>query len=260
MSVTHHVTVLVIHPEIEDKKRNIMRNIETKAPLELEQLKEYFTDKSVFYLINLEESELKGDMLLTYLSNLEIPCDIVIEQPENCMSLLKDYLNFKQIVSIPFLEHKTIDILFQAKGFYKGDDEQFIEDNKDIIQSWIEKLDSLSLYNMWIVNEDSFKEFVKSFPEDSSNDITGINFVSLLKHEHFYTYYNKINADNLKFYSEYFEEYMFKGDNLYTYWANGNNPLFLLNWAISSGNLNVSAYNDALTKDIKELQSIDSFN
>ena len=250
------VTVLVIHPETEGRKKIIMRIIETKAPLELEQLKEYFTDKNVFYLINYEQSDLQGDMLLTYLSNLEIPCDIVVEQTPNCMNLLKDYLNFKQIVSIPFLEHKTIDVLFQAKGFYEGNDKQFIEENKDIIQQWIEKLDSLSLYNMWIVNEETFKEFAESFPNDNSNDIAGINFVSLLKHEHFYTYYNAIEEKNLKFFNKYFEEYMFKGDNLYSYWANENNPMFLLNWAISSENLDVSAYNEAIEKDIQELQRI----
>lgn len=242
------------------KGTHIMRIIETKAPLELEQLKEYFTDKNVFYLIDYERSDLKGDILLTYLSNLEIPCDIKIELADNCMELLKDYLNFKQIVSIPFLEHKTIDVLFQAKGFYEGNDKQFIEENRETLQQWIEKLDSLSLYSMWIVNEDSFKEFAESFPKDNTNDITGINFVSLLKHEHFYTYYNVVEEENLKFFSEYFEEYMFKGNNLYSYWANENNPMFLLNWAISSGEFDVNAYNEAISKDIQELEKSDPLN
>jgi hypothetical protein len=260
MYVIHRVTHHATHQETEDRKNIVMRIIETKAPLELEQLKEYFTDKNVFYMIDYEQSDLKGDMLLTYLSNLEIPCDIKVEQSENCMDLLKYYLNFKQIVSIPFLEHKTIDILFQVKGLYEGNDKQFIDENKEIIQKWIEKLDSLSLFNMWVVNEDSFKEFVENFPKDSTNDIAGINFVSLLKHEHFYSYYNVIEEDNLKFFSAYFEEYMFKGNNLYSYWANKNNPMFLLNWAISSGELDVTAYNEAIAKDIQELGEIDSFN
>jgi hypothetical protein len=260
MFVIHRAIVHATVRVAADKGNYTMRIIETKAPLELEQLKEYFTDKNVFYLINYEQSSLQGDMLLTYLSNLEIPCDIVVEQTDNCMSLLKDYLNFKQIVSIPFLEHKTIDVLFQTKGFYKGDDEQFIEENKEIIEKWIEKLDSLSLFNMWVVNDNSFKEFAENFPEDSSNDITGINFVSLLKHEHFYSYYNEVNEAHLKFFSAYFEDYMFKGNNLYSYWANENNPMFLLNWAISSGNLDVNAYNEAIAKDIWELQQLDSYN
>jgi hypothetical protein len=258
MYVIAHVTVRAIHLEAEDKELNIMKIIETKAPLGLEQLKEYFVDKNVFYIIDYEKSDLRGDMLLTYLSNLEIPCDIKVDSRENCMSLLKDYLNFKQIVNIPFLEHKTMDILFQAKKFYEGDDTDFIHENSEILQKWIERLDSLSLFNMWIVNDDSFKEFAESFPRDDTKDIAGINFVSLLKHENFYSFYNEVDESNLKFFVSYFEEYMFKGENLYGYWANRNNPMFLLNWAISSGNLVNADYSTIMKQEIQELQGIDT--
>jgi len=30
---------------------------------------------------------------------------------------------------------------------------------------------------------------------------------------------------------------MFKGNNLFSYWANENNPMFLLTWGIASGNI-----------------------
>ncbi len=230
-----------------------MKIIEATAPLELDQLKEFFVDKNVFYLIDYEKSNLKGELLLTYLSNLEIPCDIKIESKENCFDLLGIYLKFKQILTVPFLEQKMIDILFQYKGLIEVSDFDFIEKNKSSIQSWVEKLDSLSLFNMWVINEDSFKEFAEGFPVDETNDIEGINFVSLLKHEHFFTYYNVIDENNLKFFSTYFEEYMFKGNNLYSYWANSNNPMFLLNWAIATDNFNVDDYNSALNKELEEL-------
>ncbi len=237
-----------------------MRIIETKAPLELDQLKEYFTDKNIFYLIDYEQSDIKGEMLLTYLSNLEIPCDLQIKEYDNCMTLLSTYLSFKQILSVPFLEQKTIDVLLQYKGIIEISDHEFIETHADILQVWVEKLDSLSIFNMWIVNEESFKDFAEQFPHDDKDSIEGINFVSLLKHEEFYIYYNIVDKTNLKFYERYFEDYMFKGNNLYSYWANENNPMFLLNWAISSGNLDLEEYSKAIKEEVKELKEIVSFS
>lgn len=251
----HRVTVLE-----EEDKDNIMEIIEVTAPLELEQLKKYFVDKNVFYIIDYDNSELKGELLLTYLSNLEIPCDVKIQKYEDCMSLLLEYMKFKQILNLPLLEEKMIDVLFQYKEIIEKSDTDFINANKEILQQWTEKLDSLSLYNMWIINEDAFKDFVKQFPVDATNSIEGINFVSLLKHEHFYMFYNIVDEKNLKFFETYFEEYMFKGNNLYEYWANSNNPMFLLNWAISSDSFNVDEYNAALLSDTQELSSFVSHN
>ena len=76
---------------------------------------------------------------------------------------------------------------------------------------------------------------LKGFPEDGTEELTGINFLSLLKYEPFYIYYSKIKQSNLKFYTKYFNEYMFKGKNLYEYWATENNPLFLISFGISEG-------------------------
>jgi hypothetical protein len=232
-----------------------MRIIETKAPLELDQLKEYFVNKDVFFIIDYEKSDLKGDTLLTYLSNLEIPCDVKVESRDDCMALLKEYLVFKQVLNIPFLEHKTIDILFQVKGFYEQSDSDFIKQNSEIIEKWIERLDSLTIFNMWIVNDDSFKVFAEEFPVDETKDITGINFVSLLKHENFYSFYESIEEKNLKFFSAYFEDYMFKGNNLYSYWANANNPMFMLTWGIASGELDIGEYTKSIKEDAQELAS-----
>jgi hypothetical protein len=111
----------------------------------------------------------------------------------------------------------------------------FITDNLEIIKQWESKLDSLTLYNMYIVNSPEMQEFAKGFPEDNTEELTGINFLSLLKHEPFFIYYGKIKESNLKFYTKYFNEYMFKGKNLYSYWATENNPLFLLTFGISEG-------------------------
>ena len=218
---------------------NLPNNIiKTIAPIAIEDLKKYFVDKSIIYNIDYTNSKIKGTKLLTYISNLDIPCDITFNDKNEKEELLKEYLNSSVLCSIPSLEIQTIKLLLEYKEIgieinpilYKN----FIEDNLEIIKKWEGILDSLTLYNMYIVNSPEMQEFVKGFPEDNTDDLTGINFLSLLKHEDFFMFYNKIDQSNLKFYSTYFNNYMFKAKNLFSYWANENNPLFLLTWGIAN--------------------------
>jgi hypothetical protein len=132
-------------------------------------------------------------------------------------------------------------------------DKQFIEDNQEILGKWISKLESLSLYNMHIVKDETFKEFVDSFEIDESKELIGVNFISLLKHRNFYSFYGNMDQKRLKFYSHYFDDYMFKGKNMYSYWANENNPLFLLTYGIAEGLVTGVSYNTAKQKTIEEL-------
>jgi len=212
--------------------------INTIAPIAIEDLKKYFLDKSITYNIDYTNSKIKGVKLLTYISNLDIPCNISFNDKNEQEELLKEYLNSSALCSIPSLEILTINLLLEYKEIhienlmpYKN----FITDNLEIIKQWESKLDSLTLYNMYIVNSPEMQEFAKGFPEDNTGELVGINFLSLLKHENFYIYYSKIKESNLKFYTKYFNEYMFKGTNLYSHWANESNPLFLITFGISEG-------------------------
>ena len=213
--------------------------INTIAPIAIEDLKKYFVDKSITYDIDYTNSKIKGTKLLTYISNLDIPCDISFNNKNEKEELLKEYLNSSFLCTIPSLEIQTIKLMLEYKGIYTERNpilyKNFIEDNLEIIKKWETILDSLTLYNMYAVNSPEMQEFAKGFPENDTEELTGINFLSLLKHESFYIYYGKIKESNLKFYTKYFNEYMFKGKNLYSYWANENNPLFLLTFGISEG-------------------------
>ena len=160
-----------------------------------------------------------------------MPSDI--KNPD--LELVKEYLHNTTIVNINSLENIVIDILLEYKGIsetviYKT----FIKENENIISLWSDKLDSLSLFNMYIVNLDSFKDYAKSFEKDNTISLEGVNFVSLLKQERFYLFYNRLNS-NIKFYTRYFDDYMFKGKNLYEFWSTPKNPMFLLTWGITQG-------------------------
>jgi hypothetical protein len=235
-----------------------MNIVETIAPISIDNLKKYFTDKTTFFVINYKDSTLRGTKLLTYLSNLDIPCDINFKNcsSDECLDILKDYLHTAMIVNIPSLEKATIAILHQVKELAPIHDKEFIETNKEILNKWICKLESLTLYNMYIVKDETFKEFVDSFEIDESNELIGVNFISLLKHRSFYSFFGNTNQKRLKFYSHYFNDYMFKGKNMYSYWANENNPLFLLTYGIAEGIVTGDSYNLAKQKTIEELKNV----
>lgn len=237
-----------------------MNIIKTAAPIAIEDLKKYFTDKTTFYVIKYADSKLKGSKLITYLSNLDLPVDIDLTESttEDCYALIKDYMGSPMLVNIHSLEYFVMSILREAKGLSDIKlHKHFIEENKNLVDSWINKLDSLTLFNMYIVNTEETKKFAESFPKDETDDITGVNFISLLKHEDFYTLYNKVDKSNLKFYTKYFNEYMFKGKNLYSFWANKNNPMFLLTFAIGNG-LNSQDYIKAKQETIQGMQNVTS--
>jgi hypothetical protein len=229
-----------------------MTIIETIVPISIENLKKYFTDNNVLYLIDYKNSEIKGKKLLTYLSNLDLPADI--KDPD--LELVKEYLHSVTLVNIESLENIVIDILLEYKNISNTKIfKNFINENIDIVSKWSDKLDSLSIFNMYTINLDYFKDYSKSFPIDDTNSLEGINFVSLLKQERFYSFYGKLN-NNIKFYTRYFEDYMYRGKNLFDFWATPKNPMFLLTWGIIDGKGN--EYFEAKIKDKEIIKNVAS--
>lgn len=232
-----------------------MSKIRVTAPIQMEELKKYFVDNTVQYEIDYKNSQLKGSKLLIYLSNLNLPCDIDAEFDEEFLDLVKEYLNAKTLVSVRTLEIVALELLFANRFGLPATEEgnmfsnavlaKFIEENKEILDRWSKILDSLTLYNMKTVDSEEFSEFVESFPLDETDDLTGINFVQILKYEEFYPFYNKINQEWLTNYRTYFTEYMFKGKNLYSFWSNINNPMHVLTTMIASGKLTSQDFSTA---------------
>lgn len=230
-----------------------MKKVQTPAPISIEDLKLYFEDKETFYNINYTTSSIKGDKLLVYISNLDIPCDIITNSEDETIEILEAYLNSSFLVNLPSLESKVISLLLQHKEIIPVEDIEILDQVKDKLDSWTEKLESLPLFNMYSVNDKTMKGWVvNEHKTDDTQELTGVNFVSLLKHESFYLFYEKFMFEP-KYYSAYFNEYMFKGNNLYSFWANKNNPMFLLTHAIATGQIDLEKYNSAMIKSLEEL-------
>ena len=225
--------------------------IKTTAPISLDNLKEYYKDKSTTYLVDYKNSTLQGQKFLTYLSNLDLACDIEpMDIDDKFFDLLKTYIYSTSLVNIQFLELATIDMLLEFKGLIQGDRyKQFIDANREMILQWVGKLDSLLVYNTSTIKEADAKAELENFPKDDTDSIDGINWVSLLKNEEFYGFYSKIDPTALKYYTKYFNDYMFKGKNLYSFWANEHNPMFLLTWGIVSKNTTPEDFENALKQE-----------
>jgi len=245
------VILLVMEAEVEDNM------IETIAPIPIEELKKYFTDKSISYVVDYDESKLKGAKLLTYISNLDMPIDVKMTS-ENRYELLEEYIKFPMILNCHSLEVLLIDVLLEAKGLHSGLHSDFISEHKEILDKWINKIESLTLYNMHTIKDEKFNQYVESYPKDDTDELDGINFVSLLKHKMTFRLFSKIDKTKLKNYTTYFTENMFKGTNLFSYWANKNNPMFLLTFSISNESLDHQKYFAARNKTIQELSNVSS--
>jgi hypothetical protein len=212
-----------------------MNIIDVTAPIKIEELKKYFVDKDTFFVVDYENSTLQGSKLLTYLSNLDIPCDIKFGSMDQLAEMLEYYLDSTFIVTLSSLEKAAISLLLQHKGVDEIVNQDLLDRFKDKLDQWTNKLESLALYNLYMINEESFKSWItEQHEEDSTSSLVGVNFLSLLKHPEFYIFYEKMITVP-KYYSCYFNEYIFKGQNLYSFWANENNPMFLLTWGISEG-------------------------
>jgi len=230
--------------------------ITTPAPISLENLKKYYEDKTTSYLIDYSQSTLKRQKLLTYLSNLDLACDITItDANQDFFDLLSDYFNTTSLVRVRFLELAAIDVLKEYKGIITDTRySEFINNNKYIIEQWINKLDSLLVYNTFIIQDELAQQEADSFPKDETNSVEGINWISLLKNIEFYDFYGKVDVNNLKFYTKYFNDNMFKGKNLYYYWANENNPMFLLTWGIITGEATPENFKQVMEASQQELK------
>lgn len=212
-----------------------MNTIETTVPISIDNLKIYFENKETIFLINYDDSSLKEEKFLVYLSNLDLPCDIKFDkQNKNHTDLLKHYLKSKNLVSIPSLEKESLNVFLQMKQLEDHGYENFIEENKEELEEILKLIESLCLYNFYCVNSEIFKKDAESHEHKNCENL-GLNFVNLIKYDNFNLLFEGVTTNSLYFYEEFFKEYIFKGKNLYYYWATEKNPLFLLTWGISMG-------------------------
>lgn len=201
--------------------------LRTKAPISTHDLKRKFKE-NIQFVIDYDESTYKGKVFLTYLSNLDANCKVVFNTPQSKLELLKEYLHSTLLVNFPEMENMAMQVLLEAsgkEGFIEFDPWEFINSNTEIIEKWLRCIQSLPVFALWC--NDAHRDLVNEYPEDDDTSLAGINFVKLIKHENFPILIADIPYENLCWNKFFFESYVFAGDNLFTYFQEKNNPLFL---------------------------------
>ena len=236
-----------------------MNIVNTIAPIKIEDLKKYFEDKNTTFLVDIEFSQLTESKLLTYFSNLDLPVDISSNnRTEKFYQLLSAYFRHQLILNLPTIENAAIDVLLEFRSINNFGYDNFIQENKEIIQQWSDILDSMPLFNMYCIDAPEIKSWVENHPLNEMSTSEGINFVSLLKHERFYDFYKCHDGSKAQFYKNYFTMNMFKGSNLYSYWANEFNPMFLLTFGIANSLFDNQDYIGAVKVSKKEVENVSS--
>jgi hypothetical protein len=201
--------------------------IETTANIPMDLLKRKFKE-NIEFVIDVDNSRLKGDMLLTYLSNLKLNCKLKFGSLESSLELLSSYLKMSTVMSIPELEDLAMNIMLAAYGkdhYCQFDPTEFIRDNSDMIDVWLRRMCALPLFALHC--HPTTKDFVSQFPVDEDHELHGINYVQLIKHELFPEFINDFNQEDMSYNRLLFNEYCFAGLNLFNYFAIPNNPLFV---------------------------------
>jgi hypothetical protein len=236
-----------------------MNVVNTIAPIKIEDLKKYFEDKNTTFVVDIESSQLSESKLLTYFSNLDLPIDISSNnRTEKFYELLSAYFRHQLILNLPTIENAAIDVLLEFRSINNFGYDKFIEENREIIQQWSDILDSMPLFNMYCIDSPEIKSWAENHPINEMSTSEGINFVSLLKHERFYEFYKCHDASKAQFYKNYFTMNMFKGSNLYSYWSNEFNPLFLLTFGIANSLFENKEYIEAVKESKKEVENVPS--
>lgn len=218
----------------EDKLR------EVTVPFPADKIREYFGDKSLFFIANYSESKLKGGAFLTYLSNINIPSDVKFNTPisyDEYAEVMKAYMEQPGVVSAAGLHVMAAEMLLVAKGLpYERspyalpiDSEvilKFIQEYKYLVENWLHFIDSTQVFALRSIKalNDHYKP-EERFPVVEDRSYVGSNIAQLFRIPEFIAVYFAIEGATYKlsYFKDQFEEYMFKNETLAKYFGSHNN-------------------------------------
>ena len=211
-----------------------MNYVQTIAPIPIDQIKEYFKDKTTFFMVDYEQSKIRGKVLLVYLSNLDIPSDLVITEStpkDQKFELIEAYFNGNSVSNIPYLNVAAAQIVLQAinidsdtlfknKLLSYEECEEFINKNENLVGRWIHFLDSTMIFLLKMFeNLDETLKVKDNFQVIDDPHYVGLNIVNLFNIPEFLRlYFSTDRPLSLTYFTQQFEAHMFKGKALFDYY------------------------------------------
>ena len=214
--------------------------ISCTAPIAIDHLKKYFNNKNLQFHINYTQSKLQSKKLFTYLSNLDVPSDLVLSDNigfNEKSELLYEYMTSPIIINLPIFNLAASSIVFRKKGFdlkdaypvpYFTEEEidRYIDEYGEIVTRWVTFLDSCTIYAQKCVPELNVEEFLTGGIDIiTDRNYVGYSIVNLFSLDFFFHNYYKKSLGTLYYFKPYFEENMFLGKSLFAYFATKHNFL-----------------------------------
>lgn len=239
--------------ELHEIDKANFRNV--TVPLEIDSIKEFFQNKELFFLIDYTQSKIKGNMFLTYISNMDLPCEILFLKASKAekFELLKIYMETRNLnnsnslklasaqVMLEFNEFDTTQML-DNPGFTREECQEFIQANLEMIQKWDTFIRSSMIFMLTSIKdiEEEF-QFKNTFKQINDPNYLGNNAVQLFSVPSFLEFYfSKQSSIELFYFKQQFEEYMFRGKNFFEFFACPQNSLYLTMQALINSDLDLS--------------------
>ena len=202
-------------------------------PLNVTQLKRFVEKKDCFYVVDYKRSELRDGIFLNYISNLELPAEVIFSDCsfEEKEALFVAYLTGQNITMMDSLRLNIAQMLLQYReistegifgnlAFGPEERDVFIRKNISLLSRWESFIESTIVFACYCVQEfDLFSEIKDQIEQVDDAHFVGRNVVGLFSIPSFMEFFFLPGVRHrLKFFKPQFEEYMFKGKNLFEYY------------------------------------------
>lgn len=195
-------------------------------PLSPTDMVDFFQDKEQLHVVQLAETleSMNERSMLLYLANLGIHCSFTEITPE----LMSEFIVLKEMVNSPDLMGVHANIL----GYIKYEEILYpelepvftVEQTIDFAQSHVDTLaeqlvflDSFMLYVL--TRSDEMTQEDAGEVDEELHDSISMSLIALLNFEDFMITYSQTvpELSEQTYYTRYFDEYMFRGKNMFDY-------------------------------------------
>lgn len=234
------------------------------APLEIPQIKEFFENKELFFIVNYVESKIKGNMFLTYLSNLDLPYEIDLDESttEEKLDLVKHFMTTRNLNSSMVLRKAVAQIILRRIGvdsklvvidediLSEKECDLFIASNQELVDRWKTFLASTMIFTLTSVAAvEEIHNFKEQFKVVEDPSYIGLNVVQMFSLPYFMDVFYAQKTDvELCYFKNQFEEYMFRGNNFFHYFLCSENTIPLLFNSSLTGESDLKQFRELLSK------------
>lgn len=200
--------------------------ITTPAPIPILELKRKFTE-DIHFEIEYSKSKFKGKAFLTWLSNLKIDVDLLVENDDDMIGLVAAYLELPVMLYHEALVGIVVNLLLLRNGLIGSvpfDPVAFEEQHGALLDLWSERLDCCPVFAAKCLIGDSLEIVADQWPTVDETT-SGLNWVHCLNHPGMALYFALERP--LRYSKHWFEEGVFAGKNLYHYFESPDNVLFV---------------------------------